>query len=81
MKRRIAAVLLIGIIFLTCSCRQQEKQVPPSGMVVKIGVIAPMSGPDKQSGESALYGIRTALQLQPYLKNGDKVELVIVDNR
>jgi len=81
MKRRSAAVLLIGIIFLTCSCRQKEKQVPPSGKVVKIGVIAPMSGPDKQSGESALYGIRTALQLQPYLKNGDKLELVVVDNR
>ena len=27
------------------------------------------------SGENAMLGIRTALQMQPYLKNGDKLEL------
>jgi len=74
------AILLLSV-FILCGCRQQEAVISPSGNVVRIGVIAPMSGPDKQSGENALLGVRTALQLQPYLNNGDKVELLVENNQ
>lgn len=76
--------LLCILLFLSCSvicgCKQKDADVSPSGNVVKIGVIAPMSGPDKNAGENALLGIQTALKLQPYMNNGDTIELIIEDS-
>lgn len=81
MKKLLCIVVLLTG-FIICGCKQhQETEISPSDKVVKIGVITPMSGPDKKSGESALLGIRTALQMRPYLTNGDKIELVIEDNK
>ncbi|MGW8161764.1 MAG: ABC transporter substrate-binding protein [Desulfobulbales bacterium] len=79
MKKQLCIFFLI--CFIICGCKKQEAGISPSGNSVRIGVIAPMSGPGKESGDNALLGIRTALQLQPYLTNGDKIELVIKDNR
>ena len=81
MKKLLCIVILLTG-FIICGCKQhQEAEISPSGKVVKIGVITPMSGQDKVSGENALLGIRTALQMRPYLTNGDKIELVIEDNK
>ena len=74
-------ILLCAILILSCGGQNRESAVSPSGKVVKIGVIAPMSGPDKTSGENALTGMQTALQLQPLLHNGDKIELVVEDSQ
>lgn len=78
--RNILFVLILAIVVCSGGCEQREAKVTPSGRVVKIGVIAPMSGPDKRSGENAVHGVQTALLMQPYLKNGDRIELVIEDN-
>lgn len=73
-------IILLFILIFAPGCDQRKAKTEPSGKVIRIGVIAPLSGPDKTSGDSALLGIRTALQMQPYIKNGDKVELVVEDN-
>jgi branched-chain amino acid transport system substrate-binding protein len=74
-------IILVATLILSCGGQNREATVSPSGKVVKIGVIAPMSGPDKTSGENALTGMQTALQLQPLLHNGDKIELVVEDSQ
>jgi branched-chain amino acid transport system substrate-binding protein len=82
MKKLLCIIVVLLTGFIICGCKQhQEAEISPSGKVVKIGVIAPMSGQDKKSGENALLGIRTALQIRPYLTNGDKIELAIEDNK
>ena len=60
-------------------CQKTEPSITPSGKVVKIGFLVPLSGPGGSQGQSALLGVRTALKVQPYLKSGDKVEVVIED--
>ena len=73
--------LLILLIFLLPACEQQAPPITPSGRVVKIGVIGPMSGPDKAMGLETLRGIKLSIHMNPYLKNGDKIELVTRDDR
>lgn len=48
---------------------------------VKIGVIMPMSGPIGGFGQSAVEGLYVAHDMQPKLKNGDDVKLILVDNK
>lgn len=79
-KFLIILLLLCNFIILASGCKKREARILPSGNTVKIGLIAPMSGPEQTSGENTILGIRTALQMQPYLHNGDKVELVVEDN-
>jgi branched-chain amino acid transport system substrate-binding protein len=81
MINRHLHIILVTTLILSCGGQSREAAVSPSGKVVKIGVIAPMSGPDKKSGENALAGMQTALQLQPLLHNGDKIELVVEDSQ
>ncbi|TQR33713.1 branched-chain amino acid ABC transporter substrate-binding protein [Campylobacter sp. MIT 99-7217] len=48
---------------------------------VKIGVVLPLSGATAAYGQSALEGIKIAHLMQNTLDNGDKVELVITDDK
>lgn len=48
---------------------------------VKIGVVMPMSGPIGGYGQSANKGIELAHELQPKLKNGDSVKIILLDNK
>ena len=48
---------------------------------VKIGVVMPMSGPIGGYGQSANKGIELAHELQPKLKNGDTVKVILLDNK
>jgi branched-chain amino acid transport system substrate-binding protein len=54
----------------------QKLAIEPSGKTIKVGIIAPFSGPDDAKGKEGLKGLETAMQLQPYLQNGDRIELV-----
>lgn len=47
---------------------------------IKIGAVMPMSGPLAAYGQVTYEGIELANELQPTLKNGDTVKLVLVDN-
>lgn len=70
--------LFLGIIITGCN---PENPVSESGKTVKIGIIAPLSGPDERIGKNGMAGVRASLALSPYLLNGDKVELVIEDDQ
>jgi len=48
---------------------------------IKIGVIMPMSGAISGYGLSSFDGLELMHKLQPKLKNGDTVKLILVDNK
>lgn len=48
---------------------------------VKIGVVLPMTGPIASYGQTAWEGVEIANKISPTLKNGDKIKLVLVDNK
>lgn len=80
MKRLIHLAILVTSVFLFNGCDQQSA-VQPSGKKIKVGIIGPFSGSHLAKGEDGLKGIKTAMQLQPYLENGDGVELVVEDDQ
>lgn len=76
---RIYYLLILFIsIFILCGCERQTL-VPPSGKAIRIGFIGPFTGPAGAQGRETIKGIRTAIQIQPLLNNGDAIE-VIVEN-
>lgn len=48
---------------------------------IKVGAVMPMSGPLAAYGQVTYEGIEFANSLQPTLKNGDTIKLVLVDNK
>ena len=70
MKRLVA----IGLSFAVACSFAYAKEV-------KIGVIMPMSGPIGGFGQSANKGIVLAHELQPKLKNGDSIKVILLDNK
>ena len=48
---------------------------------IKIGAVMPMSGPIAAYGQVTHLGLKLANQLQPTLKNGDTIKLVLLDNK
>ena len=48
---------------------------------IKVGVVMPMSGPLAAYGQVANEGVTLAHKLQPTLKDGTKIKLVLVDNK
>ena len=71
--------LLACLAIALCGCADHELE--PSGKVVRVGVIGPLSGPDETVGLSGLQGVELALGLQTHLDNGDRIELVKRDDR
>lgn len=80
MRYSIFILLFFLCLILTTGCDRPEA-IKPSGITIKVGVIGPFSGPDRALGEDSLRGIRTVMHMQPFLDNGDKVELVIEDDK
>ena len=72
-------IMFVVLVFVT-GCEKAERG-PVTGKSVKIGVIGPMTGPDKVRGEKGLSGVKTALKMQPFLDNGSLVEIVVEDDR
>ena len=74
------AFVLLGVCLSLPGC-ERETVHRQSGKIVKIGVIAPFSGPEKEWGENGILGVKTALEIKPYLLNGDKPELILEDDK
>jgi len=72
-------LLIIAILFLT-ACQKKEK-ITPSGKVLKIGLLAPLSRINRKYGYQSLFGIEFANSEKKYLTNGDKIEFHIVDTK
>ena len=69
------------MIFVLSGCEQTPPPIEPSGNIVKVGVIGSFSGPHKAWGNKGLQGIKAAQKLTPYHDNGDKIELIVEDDR
>jgi branched-chain amino acid transport system substrate-binding protein len=80
MKNVFHLLILVFFVFCLGAC-DPESAITPSGKTIKIGIIAPFSGPVFSYGEEGVKGIRIAMQLQPYLQNGSRMELVEADDR
>jgi branched-chain amino acid transport system substrate-binding protein len=80
MKNLIHLLILIISIFWLGGC-DQKLAIEPSGKTIKVGIIAPFSGSDEAKGKEGLIGMETAMQLQPYLQNGDRIELVAENDK
>jgi branched-chain amino acid transport system substrate-binding protein len=80
MKKLVYFSILFSLVFWLVGC-DQKPAVEASGKTIKVGIIAPFSGPVLAYGKEGLKGIETAKQLQPYLQNGDRIELVVEDDK
>ena len=80
MKRNLLISLPMAAVIWLYGC-EQKPAVQPSGKTIKIGIIAPFTGADRAKGDEGLKGIKTGIQLTPYLQNGDAIELVVEDDR
>ncbi|NLM98976.1 MAG: ABC transporter substrate-binding protein [Campylobacteraceae bacterium] len=48
---------------------------------IKIGAVMPMSGAIASYGQTAYEGVKLANEMQPTLKNGDTIKVILVDNK
>ena len=80
MKNLVHLSILIIFVFWLGGC-DQKLAIEPSGKTIKVGIIAPFSGSDHAKGEEGLKGMETIMQLQPYLQNGDRIELVAENDK
>ncbi len=80
MKNFVYLLILTFFIFCLGGC-ERKPAVEPSGKTIHVGIIAPLSGSFFTYGEEGLKGIRIAMQLQPYLQNGSRIELVVEDDK
>ena len=81
MGKTIKILCVLFLLAAAAGCRNETPAVTPSGRSVRIGVIGPMSGPSRALGQDTLKGIKTSLAMNPYLKNGDKIELIVEDDQ
>ena len=81
MKYSIFSTILVFLFLILMGGCDRPEIIKPSGNTIKIGVIGPFSGPDRAMGEDGLRGIQTVMHMHPYLGNGDRVELVIEDDK
>jgi branched-chain amino acid transport system substrate-binding protein len=80
MKRRIHILaVFLSLVLALHGC--DRSRIQPSGETIKVGIIGPFSGSELAKGNEGLKGIQTAQQLQPYLENGDAIELVVEDDQ
>lgn len=73
-------LLYILIAFVVAGC-DPGNQAGHDLETVKIGVIAPFSGPGKVWGENALMGVETALAAEGIISKGIKPVLVLEDDK
>jgi len=78
MRKITLAFILLALIFQACT---PEKKIRPSGNVITIGILAPLSRANRKYGYQSLLGIEFANRHKTYLRNGDKVVFEIQDTK
>ena len=79
MKRLIHLLVLFTFVLSISGC-ERKPAIETSGKTIKVGIIAPLSGYNSNQGKEGMKGLETGMQLQPYLENGDGIELVVADD-
>ena len=83
MKKIIALVLAMCMVFTLCACGGSGDSADSGEKVVKIGVFEPSSGDSASGGKKEILGMQYANALTPEIEIGGetyKVELVYGDN-
>jgi branched-chain amino acid transport system substrate-binding protein len=80
MKNLVHLSMLIFFVFWLGGC-DQKPAIELSGKTIKVGVIAPLSGAFLAYGKEGLKGMQTAMQLQPYLQNGSRIEMIVENDK
>lgn len=80
MKRPFLLIAVIILLALIIAC-ERKTEISPSGIKLRIGVIAPLTGENRANGESGLDGIKVAMQVKSHLDNGDEIEMVVEDDQ
>ena len=80
MKNLVHLSILFSLVFWLGGC-DQKPAIEPSGNTIKVGIIAPFSGPVLAYGKEGLIGLETAMQLQPYLENGSRIEMIVENDK
>jgi branched-chain amino acid transport system substrate-binding protein len=80
MKKLVYLSILFSLVFWLNGC-DPKPEIEASGKTIKVGIIAPFSGPVLTYGKEGMEGVETAKQLQPYLQNGDRIEMVVEDDK
>jgi branched-chain amino acid transport system substrate-binding protein len=80
MKNLVYLSILLSLVFWLDGC-DRKPTIEASGKTIKVGIVAPFSGPFLTYGKEGLEGLETIRQLQPYLQNGDRIELVVEDDK
>ena len=73
-------LLALLAIFSWFMKHESTPEIPPSGIKIKVGVIAPFSGSHMGKGKSGLQGVKFGQAILPYLDNGDAIEFVLVND-
>ena len=77
--KRALLITLVWLLPVVSGCDRAEP-VRQSGIVVKVGFVGPLQGPEGPRGEDRLEGVMTAQALQPLLPNGDRLEIITADS-
>lgn len=78
MRKTLLLILFISLFFLGCD---ENKAITPSGKIVKIGVLAPLSGQNNRLGHQSLLGLLAANEMDRYLDNGDEIVFEVFDTK
>ena len=78
--KNVLHLLFALCVLVFAGCDRGDNGAKPK-KIVKIGVIAPLSGPQEQWGKNGLLGVKTAIAAQPVLDSGTKPELILEDDR
>jgi branched-chain amino acid transport system substrate-binding protein len=80
MIQKLSLYFVIILLFSGCDY-WEDSTIASSGKIIKIGVLAPLSGSHERYGTQSLLGLKSANKIEPYLHNGDKVVFEIVDTK
>ncbi|NOQ15854.1 MAG: ABC transporter substrate-binding protein, partial [Methyloprofundus sp.] len=76
----LCAVFIMAVIIYWFVAYSHQQEIIPSGKVVKIGIIAPLGGVNKNQGILGVKGLEVAQQLRPYLNDGASIEWVSIND-
>jgi branched-chain amino acid transport system substrate-binding protein len=73
-RRSLSAIFLITFLVFFVFSNGFAKDI-------KVGVVMPMTGPVASFGQSSWHGIQIAKSLKPKLKDGNKIKLILLDDK
>ena len=80
MLLRVVAAVVLGVATLAAGGQDGSRPAPSSTAPIKVGFLAPLSGPYVQNGRDILNGFLLALDEMGYRAGGRPIELIVEDD-